>query len=171
MTWQLDGAEKDRQTVTPSWSAHDQRLIDGVAVREIANVPKQNGWLTEVFRREWNDSVAIDQVFQTVLNDGAISAWHAHETTTDRLFVSFGMMRIILFDARQSSPTHGAINEFRFGSVRPALLTIPPQVWHGVQNISGQPSVLINIVDRAYDYADPDHWRVPPGDPSIPFRF
>lgn len=171
MTWQLDGAEKDRQTVTPAWSPHDQRLIDGVVVREIANVPKQNGWLTEIFRREWTDGFEIDQVFQTVLNDGAISAWHAHERTTDRLFVSFGMMRIILFDARQASPTHGALNEFRFGTVRPALLTIPPQVWHGVQNISGQPSVLINIVDRAYDYTDPDHWRVPPGDPSIPFRF
>jgi len=173
MTWQLDGARKDGQSVTPAWSPHDQQLIGGVSVREIANVPKQNGWLTEIFRREWNDGkpFEIDQIFQTILNASAISAWHAHEITTDRLFVSFGMMRIVLFDAREGSPTHGRINEFRFGSVRPALIIVPPRVWHGVQNISAEPSVLLNIVDRAYDYAAPDHWRVPPDDPSIPFQF
>jgi dTDP-4-dehydrorhamnose 3,5-epimerase len=30
---------------------------------------------------------------------------------------------------------------------------------------------VINIVDRAYDYHDPDHWRVPDDSPHIPFSF
>lgn len=172
MKWLIDGAVKDRQTVTASWAPSDQRLIDGVIVREVANVPKQNGYLTEILRRDWGlDTLGIDQIFQTVLNAGAISAWHAHATTTDRLFVSIGLFRIVLYDAREDSPTHGLLNEFRFGTVRPALLVVPPRVWHGVQNIAAASSALLNIVDRAYDYDDPDHWRVPPGDPAIPFEF
>lgn len=171
MKWLLDGAVKDRQTVTASWSPTDQRLIDGVTVREIVNVPKQNGYLTEIFRRDWNHGIDVDQVFQTVLNAAAISAWHAHATTTDRIFVSFGLMRIALYDARENSSTRGLVNEFRFGTVRPALIIVPPRVWHGVQNLSAESSALLNLVDRAYDYDDPDHWRLPPDDPSIPFRF
>lgn len=172
MTWLIEGAVKDRQTVTASWTPSDQRLIDGVTVREIANVPKQNGYLTEIFRLDWGvDTLEIDQVFQTVLNAGAVSAWHAHETTTDRLFVSFGLIRIALYDARDDSPTRGQVNEFRFGTVRPALIVVPPHVWHGVENISAESSALLNLVDRAYDYDDPDHWRLPPDDPAIPFRF
>jgi dTDP-4-dehydrorhamnose 3,5-epimerase len=89
----------------------------------------------------------------------------------DRLFVSQGLLRIVLYDGRADSPTYERINEFRFGAVRPALLTIPPGVWHGVQNISSSPAVLLNLVDEAYRYEDPDHWRLPKDTEKIPYRF
>lgn len=170
--WRIDGAMKDRQTITARWTPSEQRLIDGVTVREVLNVPKANGYLTEMFRRDWGETGGVvDQVFQVVLDPGAISAWHAHANTTDRLFVSYGRARIVLYDGREDSPTRGAINEFRFGTIRPAMIHIPPRVWHGVQNVADGPAILINIVDRAYDYADPDHWRVPADSPEIPFTF
>jgi dTDP-4-dehydrorhamnose 3,5-epimerase len=170
--WRIAGAVKDRQTTTARWTPSDMRLIDGVTIREVLNVPKSNGYLTEIFRRGWSESRGeVDQVFQVVLDRGGISAWHAHASTTDRLFVSYGRVRIVLYDAREESPTHGAINELRFGTIRPAMVHVPPRVWHGVQNVADGPSILINIVDRAYDYEDPDHWRVPEDSPDIPFRF
>lgn len=170
--WLLDGATRDTQTITASWTPAKLKLIDGVEVHEVANVPKRQGYLTEIFRAGWmHDGVAVDQVFQVVLNSGAISAWHAHELTTDRLFVANGLMRIVLYDAREESRTCGLINELIFGTVRPALVTVPPQVWHGIQNIAEGPSTIVNIVDRAYDYAAPDHWRVPHDSPQIPFTW
>jgi dTDP-4-dehydrorhamnose 3,5-epimerase len=110
-------------------------------------------------------------VFQVVLEPGALSAWHTHAVTTDRLFVSNGMVRIALYDGREGSPTNGLVNEFRFGTIRPALLVVPPRVWHGVENIGSSQAFLLNLVDRAYDYEDPDHWRVPATSDQIPFRF
>jgi dTDP-4-dehydrorhamnose 3,5-epimerase len=171
--WRVPGAVKDRQTITAKWTPSSLRLIEGVSVREVLHVPKSTGYLTEIFRRDWSEvSGDVDQVFQVVLDPGAISAWHAHATTIDRLFVSYGLMRIVLYDARADSPTHGAINELRFGTIRPALIQVPPRVWHGVQNVSPHgPGILMNIVDRAYDYEDPDHWRVPQDSPEIPFTF
>jgi dTDP-4-dehydrorhamnose 3,5-epimerase len=169
--WLIDGAEKDAQSITADWQ-QTSPLIDGVRIREVSNVPKDNGWLTEVCRREWLETPAqIDQVFQVVLNPGMVSAWHAHATTIDRLFVSFGLIRIVLYDAREASPTRGVTNEFRFGTLRPALLVVPPRVWHGVGNLSPNASVLLNLVDNAYRYEDPDHWRLPPDSPEIPYRF
>lgn len=166
------GAKKDRQTVDRAWGRVGQALLDGVLVKEVLHVPKDSGMVTEVFRRDWFEGPApVDQVFQTVLQPGAISAWHAHARTTDRLFVNFGMMLVALYDGRPGSPTYGRTNEFRIGSHRPTLIVIPPLVWHGVANLSDQPSLVLNLVDAAYCYEDPDHWRLPLDTPEIPFRF
>jgi len=51
------------------------------------------------------------------------------------------------------------------------LIVIPPKVWHGVQNYGSEISVLLNAVDLAYQYDDPDHWRIPPDSKEIPFTF
>lgn len=172
LKWLVGDAQKDAQTITARWTPSAMRLIHGVQIREVLNVPKQHGHLTEIFRTDWLDGdTNVDQVFQVVLDPGAVSAWHAHATTIDRLFVSSGLMRIVLYDAREGSPTFGALNEFRFGTIRPALVTVPPRVWHGVQNVAQTTSIVLNLVDRAYDYEDPDHWRVPNGTTEIPFVF
>jgi dTDP-4-dehydrorhamnose 3,5-epimerase len=44
-------------------------------------------------------------------------------------------------------------------------------VWHGVQNVHPGPSSVLNLVDRAYRYEAPDHWRLPPDTAEIPYRF
>lgn len=170
-TWLMPGAAKDRQTLNAQWTPVQQRLIDGVQVREVLNVPKSNGYLTEMYRLDWNLGPLVDQIFQVVLLPGSVSAWHAHAATVDRLFAAFGLIRIMLYDGREDSPTSGHVNEFRFGTIRPATVLIPPRVWHGVMNIGDAPALLLNFPDRAYQYDDPDHWRIPADSPDIPVRF
>jgi dTDP-4-dehydrorhamnose 3,5-epimerase len=75
----------------------------------------------------------------------------------------------VLYDARRDSSTGGLTNEFRFGERRPGLVVIPPGVWHGLRNLQSAPSVVVNLVDRAYAYDAPDHWRLPPDTPEIPY--
>jgi hypothetical protein len=41
----------------------------------------------------------------------------------------------------------------------------------GMQNISNSCTVLLNLVDRAYQYEQPDHWRLPLDSDQIPYRF
>lgn len=168
----IEGATKDRQVITADWLSV-QDLIHGVKVREVKNVCKrQGGVLTEVFRTDWNlDSGIINQVFQNMLAPGEISGWHAHQLTTDRIFVNTGRLRIGLYDARSGSPTYSKYNEFHFGTDRPALLLVPPGVWHAVQNNTSEPAALLNIVDHFYRYEDPDHWRLPIDTPMIPYKF
>lgn len=171
--WKPPQAVRDRQSITRDWQPSGITLIEGVTVIEVKNVASNYGYLTEIFRKEWltPDDAGVEQIFQSVLEPGAISAWHAHEVTTDRLFVSLGRMRIVLYDGRERSPTHGRLNEFRFGTVRPALVVVPPRVWHGVQNISTSIGVLLNAVNHAYEYERPDHYRLPLESDQIPYRF
>lgn len=172
MDWKLNGVSRDLMSVTSDWEIINNDLIEGVRVKEIKNVVKDNGYLTELWRKDWNlDELDIEQVFQNVLYPSERSGWHAHERTTDRIIVNWGVLKIILFDSRKESPSYNKINEFRCGSLRPMLLVIPPQVFHAVQNTSDQPASLINLVDKAYDYQNPDHWRLPIDSDQIPYHW
>lgn len=162
---------KDGRSITADWMPV-QELIDGVRLKEVKNVAKDNGYLTELFRRDWSlDDGVVDQAFQVTLFPGAISAWHTHGHTVDRLFVVRGQVKVVLYDDRPESPTRGRLNEFRLGDLRPALVVVPCGVWHGVQNIGDERGAVINLVDAAYQYDDPDHWRIPQDSPEIPYRF
>lgn len=170
--WQLPGAHKDAQTVTSDWQLSQDHLIDGVIVHEAKNVIGRAGMLTELWRSDWGiDRLGIEQVFQNLLVPGAVSAWHAHAHGTDRLTVTAGQLKIVLYDCRASGPSHGTVNEFHISAMRPTLLIVPPMIWHGVKNSSGEPATLLNLTDRAYTYEDPDHWRLPADTDQIPHQF
>jgi dTDP-4-dehydrorhamnose 3,5-epimerase len=167
--WMVTGV-KDRQTVTADWLPIDQPAIEGVTVKEIRSVPASTGALTEIWRSEWGlDTLPIDQVFQRTIDPGGVTGWHAHALTTDRLFCAFGRIRLSLYDGRKSSPTYGALWHRVFGQERPLLVIVPPGVWHGVAGLGSLPSLLLNLVDRAYSYESPDHWRLPADSPLIPY--
>lgn len=171
-TWVLAGARRDRQSITKNWLPATQNLINGVMLHETKPVLTGYGLLIELFRSEWPlQNNRVDQVFIAQLRPEAISAWHAHATTTDRLAVAAGTVRVVLYDARPNSITHGLINEFRLSDHRPGTLVVPPQIWHGVQNIGVQTAVLVNTVDTAYQYENPDHWRLSLDSSEIPFFF
>jgi dTDP-4-dehydrorhamnose 3,5-epimerase len=169
--WLLDGAVKMRQSVTSEWERTGQPWIEGAKLREVKNVLVSDGVLVEVFRQDWQLGGEVAQVFQRGLSSRSVSAWHAHERTTDRLFVHVGRAKIVLYDARPESSTRGWVNEIILGEARPALLVVPPRVWHGVQNVSSETILLLNLVDHAYRYEDPDHWKIPPDSPEVPYRF
>ncbi|HNY47439.1 MAG TPA: dTDP-4-dehydrorhamnose 3,5-epimerase, partial [Casimicrobium sp.] len=62
--WSVQDARKDRQSVTHDGQPFARALIDGVVAREVPNMMKGNGVLTEVFRADWFENPRpIAQVF------------------------------------------------------------------------------------------------------------
>jgi dTDP-4-dehydrorhamnose 3,5-epimerase len=167
----LPGARKDAPLITREWQLL-RRPIDGVHVHEVRHVPRDHGVITEMFRPEWDPSgLPVVQVYQSRLFPGAIGAWSCHAHTVDRLFVSDGQLKIVLYDAREGSATRGTLLELHSGTARPALLVVPPGVWHGVQNLGPTDAILVNCPTAAYNYEDPDHYRLPYDSPEIPYRW
>ena len=113
----------------------------------------------------------VDQIFEVSINPGEYSDWHIHEYTTDRIFVNSGAIKIVLYVPRESSSTFNMINEFNVSEKRLMLISIPPKVCHAILNISDKISTLLNIVDIAYNYEEPDHWRLPSNSDVIPYTF
>lgn len=170
--WLLAGAVQDSQSITKDWQLSSQPLIDGVQIKGVRPVLTGYGHLTEVYRTEWLTArPGVEQIFASTLKPGAVSAWHAHATTTDRLFVVAGRIKVVIYDARRDSPSYGQLNEFRLGVQRPMLIIVPPKLWHGVQNDGDETAVLLNVVDHAYRYEAPDHWRLAADSGTVPYRF
>ena len=78
------------------------------------------------------------------------------------------LVRVVLHDGRVASPTHQEFDEFGFDETTPALLRIPPGVWHADQNTGDVDPVILNFPTRAYDAADPDKHRIDPHSDEIP---
>jgi len=167
----LKGARKDKPTVTGDGTPL-RTLLAGVEVREVRNIVTRNGLTTEVYRSDWQaGSAPVAQTLYVSLRPGAVSAWHCHETQLDRIFVVAGSMKLVLFDDRERSPTLGQINEFFLDRARPTLVTVPPGIWHGVQNLGASDCAFLNFFDRLYEHGDPDEWRLPAANDAIPYRF
>lgn len=167
----LGSARKDGQLITPDWQKV-QDTLTGVRVHEVRHVPRDHGVLTEIYRPEWDPTGdPVVHIYQSRLFPGAIGAWSCHARTTDRLFVSQGHLKIVLFDARSDSPTTGGLMELHVGEARPAFVVVPPGIWHGLHNLGSSDAILLNCPTSAYNYEDPDHYRLPYDAREIPYTW
>jgi dTDP-4-dehydrorhamnose 3,5-epimerase len=165
----LPGAQKDGQQVSENWQKL-AKAIDGVAVFEVRHVPRDHGVITEIFRPEWDPTGApVVHIYQSRLFPGALGAWSCHARSTDRLFVNQGHLKIVLFDGREGSTTKGQLMELHAGDVRPSLIVVPPGIWHGLQNLGHVDALVLNCPTEAYNYKDPDHYRLPHDSAEIPY--
>lgn len=160
---------KDGQTVTPEGGRVRPPSIAGVVVHPLANVISRSGYVSEIFRTDWAPiQTAVRQVNWAQMNPGAITDWHVHYHQTDHLIGVGGNIKVALYDGREDSATFGASEVVRFGAIRPVMVIVPPGVWHGLRNESGAPAGYVNVIDRGYNHADPDDWRVPSDGTELP---
>jgi dTDP-4-dehydrorhamnose 3,5-epimerase len=161
--------QRDVQTVRPGGARSTIPKIEGVEIFELGNVLTRSGFMTEIFRTDWpGGAVGVRQVNWAELNSGGVTDWHAHARQTDRLVGVGGVIKLALWDGRAASPTKGASEIVRFGAIRPVLVVVPPGVWHGLRNESGEPAGYLNIIDELYVHEEPDSWRLPAGSTDIP---
>lgn len=146
-------------------------LIDGVVVKRLRLIPDDRGFLMEMLRCDWPEFSGFAQAYVTACYPGVIKAWHYHRKQWDHFVCVSGMAKVVLYDAREGSPTRGAVNEFHIGLLNPVLLKIPPLVYHGFTAEGGQLALIVNFPTELYNYAEPDEYRVRHDDPGIPYSW
>ena len=144
-------------------------MIDGVVLKDLKVIPDERGSLMEILRSDDQLYRGFGQCYVTTAWPGVVKAWHFHRKQTDHFCVLRGMAKIVLYDGRKDSPTHGRINEFFLGDKKRALLAIPNGVFHGFKNIGTTECLILNIPTELYDYANPDEFRVDPHSGEIPY--
>ena len=144
-------------------------MIDGVKVTQRKPIPDERGRLMELFRSDEPDFERFGQVYMTTAYPGVVKAWHYHKKQTDNFICIHGTVKVALYDAREDSPTRGQVDQFFMGTHNPIRLRIPKGVYHGFKCIGEHEALLINIPTEVYNYREPDEYRLPPNDPSIPY--
>jgi dTDP-4-dehydrorhamnose 3,5-epimerase len=148
-----------------------ENQIEGVDMRRLLPMADGRGSLCVLMSDRFGEIYRAPHVYLVTAAARSIRAWVYHKRQSDRLAYVAGKLRIVLYDLRPESPTHGAVNVIEAGADNPLLLTIPPFVVHAVQNPTDADTVFVNMPTRAYDPANPDKSRVPFDHPGIPYRF
>lgn len=142
-------------------------MIEGVKTKKLRVIPDERGRLMEILRCGDEIFQKFGQVYMTTNYPGVVKAWHFHKKQTDTVCCLKGMIKIVLYDAREGSKTLGEIDEFYIGEYNPILISIPPGVYHGWKCISREESIVINIPTEPYNYEEPDEYRLPPDTKEI----
>lgn len=146
-------------------------MISGVEIKKLRVIPDERGRLMEILRSDDDLFLQFGQVYMTTGYPGVVKAWHYHKNQWDNFCVVRGMLKVVLYDGREDSPTKGKIMELFMGDYNPILVRIPPKVFHGFKCVSEQEALLINIPTEKYNHDSPDEFRIHPHDNDIPYSW
>lgn len=144
-------------------------MIVGVRTKPLRMIPDERGRLMELLRADDEIFVKFGQVYLTTAYPGVVKGWHYHKVQVDNFVCVRGMIKLVLYDAREASPTRGEINEFFIGDHNHLLVQIPALVYHGFKCVSEHEAIIVNCPTEVYRHADPDEFRAAPHGPDVPY--
>jgi dTDP-4-dehydrorhamnose 3,5-epimerase len=144
-------------------------MIERAMVKTLQGHADERGCLTEILRSDDDVFERFGQLYVSLNYPGVIRAWHYHKEQDDLWAVVKGMVKAVMYDAREGSPTRGEVQEVFLGEQNMVLLKIPVGVIHGYKTISIEPSLLLNMPTQPYNAASPDEYRLPYNTDEIPY--
>jgi dTDP-4-dehydrorhamnose 3,5-epimerase len=136
-------------------------MIKDVVFENLVVRSDDRGYLIEILRATDPHFTKFGQVYLVGnLARGTIRAWHKHDILWDWFFISHGTAKFALYDDRPKSPTYKETNTFVTGARQPALLVVPPGVFHGWMSLEDD-TQLVSTASEVYNREAPDEVRVP----------
>jgi dTDP-4-dehydrorhamnose 3,5-epimerase len=167
----MEASQRDIMTVTPE-GKNCATLIEGVRIRDLVLHTDDRGTVCEMYDPRWGwhpDPLVFTYCY--TLRPGWVKGWAMHQQHDDRYCLLSGEMKVVLYDAREDSPTFKEVREIYLTEQRRQLLSIPTGVWHADQNVGEKDVVVVNFPTIQYDHANPDKFRLPVHTDLIPYQF
>ena len=143
--------------------------IQGVKTKQLKIIPDERGRLMEILRSDDPLFLKFGQVYMTTVYPGVVKAWHYHKLQTDTFAVLRGTLKLVIYDPREDSPSHGEIDEFFIGEHNPLLVQIPPMIYHGFKGVGTEEAIVLNCPNEPYNREAPDEYRLDAHTDEIPY--
>ena len=144
-------------------------MIKDAMVKQLKFMPDERGRLMEILKCDEEMFSKFGQVYLTTTYPGVVKAWHFHKKQDDFITCVKGMLKLVLYDDREGSPTKGEVNQFFIGDHNPALVKVPKMIYHGWKCVSTEEALVINVPTEAYNPKEPDEYRIDPHKNEIPY--
>ncbi len=142
-------------------------MIDGVVIKPLRRIPDERGHIMHMLRADDPDFERFGEIYFSTVYPGVVKAWHLHQEMILNYAVPFGMIKLVLYDERENSPTRGEVQEIFMGEQNYQLVKIPPHVWNGFKGVGTETAILANCASIPHD---PNEMiRREPDDPSVPY--
>jgi len=141
--------------------------IDGVVITPLKRFPDERGTIMHGVRAEnlMND---FGEIYFKKLYMGVINGWHIHEELTLNYIVVSGMIKLVLYDVRTDSPTHGTLQEIFYGDDNYCMVHIPPGIANGSKGMTDPHAMMCNVCSHAHD-PKLKYRRIDPESDEIPY--
>lgn len=167
----IPGLKQDIQTVTRQGECVAP-LIEGLLIQPAVTQSDDRGTLCEILDpTRCVHPAPLVYVYQFTIRPGKVKGWNLHRLHDDRIFISQGTVKVVLYDTRIESTTYKMVNEIYRSEHHRSLMVIPAHVFHAHQNVGSTDAMLVSMPTRAYNHEDPDVWRLPVNNDVVPYRF
>ncbi len=137
-------------------------MIEGVQNVNLVARVDDRGYLIEIVRATDPFFTKFGQVYLVGnFAKDVVRAFHKHVELWDLFFISHGSAKFVLVDDRATSPTHKEMNTLVVSARNPALIVVPPGVFHGWMSLEDD-TQMISTATEVYQRERPDEVRVPP---------
>jgi dTDP-4-dehydrorhamnose 3,5-epimerase len=119
-------------------------VIAGVTVRLLRKIPDERGCVMHMLRADDPEFERFGEIYFSTVRPGAVKGWHLHLEMVLNYAVVAGMIKLVLYDDRETSPTRGEIQEIYLGDENYCLVKIPPLVWNGFKGIGRRDAIVAN---------------------------
>lgn len=141
--------------------------IDGVVIKPLKKIPDERGFVYHMLRRDDPIFEEFGEIYFSVVYPGVIKGWHIHKKMTLNYAVVAGMIKLVLYDDREASPTRGNLVEIFTGEGNYLLIKIPPMIWNGFKGIGAKPAIVANCATLPHDPGEIE--RLDPFSDKIPY--
>ncbi len=142
-------------------------MIDGVRVQPLRQLPDERGKIMHMLRADDPHFERFGEIYFSMVYPGVVKGWHLHKKMTLNYACVVGMIKLVLYDDREGSPSFGELQEIFIGESKYALVQIPPGVWNGFKGIGTTMALVANCATIPHD--PEEIVRLDPFDNPIPY--
>lgn len=144
-------------------------MIDGVRIVPLRQIVDERGKIMHMLKATDPHFIAFGEIYFSCAWPGTVKAWHIHQTMTVNNAVLSGRAKLVLYDLREGSPTHGELQEIFLGEDNYVLVQIPPGIANGYKAYGDKMVILANAATEAHR---PDEMlRLDPASDEIPYSW
>lgn len=142
-------------------------MIEGVEIFPLKRIQDERGMVMHMLRADDPHFQEFGEIYFSVVYPGIIKGWHLHTRMTINYAVVDGNIKLVLYDQRPGSKTHGEVQEIVFGQVNYQLVRVPPGVVNGFTPVGGARAIVANCASIPHDPKEIS--RLDPFTKTIPY--
>ena len=144
-------------------------MIDGVKIIPLRQIVDERGKIMHMMKATDPHFLGFGEIYFSCAWPGTVKAWHIHQTMTINNAVISGRAKLVMYDLRKESPTHGELQEVFFGEDNYCLVQMPPGIANGYKAFGDKMVILANCATEPHD---PNEMiRIDPFTPDIPYNW
>jgi dTDP-4-dehydrorhamnose 3,5-epimerase len=145
------------------------KTIADVIIKPLKRFPDERGMVMHIMKATDEEFKGFGEVYCSSIYPGVVKGWHYHEKVTLNYVVLKGMIKFVLYDERENSPSKGVVQEIFIGEDNYVRVTVPPGIWNGFKGIGTEPALVCNVLDMPHD--ENETKRLDPHQNHIPYTW